>query len=87
MWMAFKCGAKFVSGTALTRQHFVCGCPEGLLDVGNFGKLFLSFFLTAFAGIQHLVGENSSPMECRNALPMRAEGDNPVTIPCRQYGL
>jgi hypothetical protein len=39
----------------------VCGCPEGLLDVGNFGKLFLSFFLTAFAGIQHLVGENSSP--------------------------
>jgi hypothetical protein len=43
------------SGPPLARQHFVCGCPEGLLDVGNFGKLFLSSFVTVFCpGIQIL---------------------------------
>jgi hypothetical protein len=35
------------------RQHFfrvVCGCPRGLLNAENFGKLFLTFFLMVLAG-------------------------------------
>ena len=35
------------SGTPLISQHFVCGCPEGLLDAENFGKPFLIFYTTA----------------------------------------
>jgi hypothetical protein len=54
----------------------------------KFWQAFFEFFSDGFySGIQHLVGENSSPMECHNAISMRAEGDNPVTIPCRQYGV
>ena len=35
-----------VAEPPLARQHFfriVCGCPKGLLEAENFGKLFLSF--------------------------------------------
>jgi hypothetical protein len=45
--------AAVVAGLPLGRQHFfriVCGCPKGLFDPENFGKLFLSFFVTIFAG-------------------------------------
>ena len=51
MWMEFECEAWFVAEPPLARQHLfrvVCGCPKGLLDEENFGKLFLSFFLTVF---------------------------------------
>jgi len=50
MWMKIECGAYFVAEPPLARQHFfqvVCGCPKGLLDAENFGKLFLSFLPTA----------------------------------------
>ena len=57
------------------------------MDPENFGKLFLSFFLTVLLGIQHLGSQNSGRMECRKALSMRSEGDNSVTIPCPQYGV
>jgi hypothetical protein len=51
MWMGIKCGAWSVAEPPRARQHFFwgCGCwPRGVLDAENFGKLFLSFFLTGF---------------------------------------
>ena len=51
-WMGFQCEAPFVAESPLGYQHFfqvVCGCPKGLLDAENFGKLYLSFFPTVFA--------------------------------------
>src|SRR6476660_5089105 len=48
MWMdGIQVWSAVCSGTALTHQHFfqvVCGCPGGLFDAENFGKLFLVFF-------------------------------------------
>ena len=44
--MEFKCEAQLVAKLPLSRQHFfriVCGCPRGLLDKENLGKLFFSY--------------------------------------------
>jgi len=49
-WMGFQCEAPFVAESPLGYQHFfqvVFGCPKGLLDAENFGKLFLRFLPTA----------------------------------------
>ena len=51
-------------------------------------QAFFEFFLTVLAGnVSSRKAEFRPAIECRNPLSMRAEGDNPVTIPCRQYGV
>ena len=41
--MEFECGTSLVPETAETRQHFFLLWFPGLLDAGNFGKLFFEF--------------------------------------------
>ena len=66
----------------------MCGCPGDLLDAENFGKLFLSFFLTVFCReFKSREGEIQAGWKRRNALSIPVESDNVVTIPCPHYGV
>ena len=54
----------------------------------KFWQAFFDFFSEGlYQGNPTCRSENSSTTERRNPLSMRAEGDNPVTIACRQYGV
>jgi len=86
MWMEFWVWRAVCSGTATSASTPFPSCvwlPQGFIEHANFWQAFFEFFLT---GIQHLGSQNSGRMECRNALSMRVEGDNLVTIPCLQMG-
>jgi len=80
MWMESskerRCSGT-ATGASTLFPNCVCGCPKGLLDAENFGKLFLTFFSTILAGIAHLGSQRLKPVECCNALSMRSESDNP----------
>ena len=54
----------------------------------KFWQAFFEFFSEGlYQGNPTSRSENSSTTERRNPLSMRAKGDNPVTIACRQYGV
>ena len=91
MWMEFSVKRRLLAESPLGYQPFfqvVCGCPKGLLNADKFRQAFFEFFPDGFCWeFNHLGSQNSGRMEHRNALSMRSESDNPVTIPCPQYGV
>jgi len=72
MWMEFWVWSVVCSGIATSAQTLfpscVWGCPKGLLEAENFGKLFLSFFSRFCWEFNHLGSQNSSRAEHRNVL-------------------
>ena len=74
--------------TATSASTLCVWLPRGFIGCRKFWQAFFKFFCDGFfAGNSNLGSGNSGRMEGRNALSIRVESDNVVTIPCPHYGV
>jgi hypothetical protein len=66
----------------------VCGCPGDLLDAENFGKLFLSFFVTvSLPGIQISEAGIQAGWKVATRYRYASKVTMSLLFPCPHYGV